>query len=52
MDTDILLGCLLVASALSLVTYLVLWSRRAINRIAANDRRSTREIVKELRRDR
>jgi hypothetical protein len=52
MDTDTLLGCLLVASALSLVTYLVLWSRRAINRIAANDRRSTREIVKELRRDR
>ena len=51
MDKDIVIGCLLVAGALGLVTYLVLWSRRAIDRIAANDRRSTREIVKELRRE-
>ena len=49
MDTDTLIGCIAVAGAVGLVTYLVLWSRRAIDRIAQSDSSTAREIVKELR---
>gem|GEM_PF-626865 len=52
MDNDAILGWMLVAGALSLITYLVLWSRRTINRIAERGLRSARQIVKELRGDR
>ena len=49
MDADILIGCIAVAGAVGLITCLVLWSRRAIDRIARSRSSSAREIVKELR---
>jgi len=49
MDGDILLGCIIAGAALGLITYLVLWSRRTIDRIAERGSRSAREIVKERR---
>ena len=48
MDFDTTLGCLLAAGALALSTVLVLWSRRAIERIARRGFRSAREIEEEL----
>ena len=47
MDTDMTIGCVLVAGALSLIAYLTLWSRRRIDWIA--DQKTTpsaREILK------
>jgi len=51
MDKDMLLGWMLVAGALGLITYLVLRSRRTIDWIAERGLRSARQIVKELRGD-
>jgi len=50
MDVNAVVGCALIAAALGLLTYLVLWSRRTIDRIAGSDGRSAREIDRELRR--
>jgi multisubunit Na+/H+ antiporter MnhF subunit len=50
MDTNALVGCIVIAAALALLTYLVLWGRRTINRIAGSGSRSAREIARELRR--
>ncbi len=47
MDADTLLGCIIVAVALGLVTFLVLWSRRSIRRIARNGLGSVRELHRE-----
>ena len=44
MDGDALLGCLVTAGALGLLTVLVLWSRRTIDRIARGGFGSVREI--------
>lgn len=52
MNTDILIGCIAVAGTVGLLTYLVWWSRRAMDRIAQSDSNSAREIVKELRGER
>ena len=51
MDKDIALGCLLVAVALVLITCLVIWSRRQIDRIAERGYGSVREITKEFNGD-
>jgi uncharacterized membrane protein YccC len=51
MDRDTILGCVVVVAALGLITYLVLWSRRTIDRIAKSGLRTAREIVRELRRE-
>ncbi|HUS92626.1 MAG TPA: hypothetical protein VM695_12290 [Phycisphaerae bacterium] len=48
MDTDALIGWIAIAAALVLLTYLVLWGRRTINRIARTGGRSAREIHREL----
>jgi hypothetical protein len=48
MNFDATLGCLLAAGALVLSTLLVVWSRRAIERIARRGFRSAREIEEEL----
>ncbi len=48
MDFNATLGCLLAAGALALSTILVVWSRRAIERIAQRGFRSAREIEEEL----
>ena len=50
MDVNAVVGCVLIVAALGLLTYLVLWSRRTIDRIAGSDGRSAREIDRELRR--
>jgi len=44
MDGDAILGCLVTAGALGLLTVLVLWSRRAIDRISRGGYGSAREI--------
>ena len=44
METDALIGCLAIFGALGLLTFLVLWSRRSIDRIACNGFGSAREL--------
>jgi hypothetical protein len=51
MDLDTLIGCLLVAGALGVLTGLVLWSRRSIERIARTGFGSVREIRDEEEHD-
>ena len=48
MDMDGIFGWIIIAVALIFVTYLVVWSRTTINRIANKKLRSIREIVKDL----
>lgn len=43
-----IVGCLIVGAALGLSTFLVLWSRRTIERIAKKGLNSAREIEKDL----
>jgi len=45
---EIVAGCLILALALGVLTYLVFWSRRTIERIARRGCGSARRIVKEL----
>ena len=49
MDGDTILGVLIITIGLGGLTYLVLWSRKTIERIAAKKLRTVREIVKELK---
>jgi len=51
-DINAILGCAVVAAAIGLITYLLLRSRRSIERIARNGFGSVREIHKELDTDR
>ena len=51
MDTDMIIGVIVVVAALGLVIYLTLWSRRTIERIAKGSGRSAREITRELNGD-
>jgi len=48
---DTLIGCLLVAGALCLLTGLVVWSHRSIERIARSGFGSVREIRDEEEHD-
>lgn len=48
MPNDALLGILIIAFGLGLMTYLILWSRKTIKRIARKQPGSLREIVKEF----
>ncbi len=52
MDTNVVVGCVIIAGALALLTFLVLWSRRSIGRIARNGYGSARELRGEVRDDR
>ena len=52
MDMNVLIGCVVIAVALTLIIALVLWSRRTINRIAKNGFRTARQTLKELNGDR
>ena len=47
MNSDVLLGCLIVAAALGLCAGLVVWARRSIDRIARRGYRTAREILRE-----
>jgi hypothetical protein len=51
MDTNVIIGSAVAISALILITALVLWSRRTINRIAKNGFRTARQTLKELNGD-
>ena len=48
MDGDTIIGLVLMVGALALLTGLVLWSRRRIDRIARNGYGSARAIEREL----
>ena len=48
MDRDSLIGCVIVVVALSAISYLVLWSRRMIDRIARKRLSSVRDILEDL----
>lgn len=48
MDTDGVIGIILIALSLGAITGLVLWSRRAIHLIGKKDLKSAREIEREL----
>ncbi len=47
-DANITIGCVVIAAALAFSTFIVLWSKRTISRIARRGDRPTREIEKEL----
>jgi len=49
MDADIVTGIVVLVLALGVLTGLVLWSRRIIERIASSDAKTAREILRELR---
>jgi hypothetical protein len=48
MDTDVVAGCILSASAMLLTVYFVLWSRKTIDRISRRGLRSARDIIREI----
>ena len=51
MDTDQLVGCILVVVSLTTIVLLTLWARRTIHRIAANGYRTARQTLKGLNGD-
>jgi len=51
-DREVAAGFTVVAAALGVLTYLVLWSRRTIERIARKGLGSAREILKDRNRER
>jgi len=51
MDIDLFLGCILIVTALGIITSLVIWSRYAIHRIAEKHLHSARDIALELHND-
>ncbi len=52
MDTDTIIGLVVIAAALGAILILMLWSRRSINHIASNGYGTARKIVRERRRGR
>lgn len=52
MNGSTLLACILIAAALTFVTYMTFWSRRTIDRIARKGTQSAREILRDLHGDR
>lgn len=52
MDGNLITGSVVVVAALVLLTYLVIWSVRAIGRIARSRSHTAREVLKELNGDR
>ena len=52
MDADSIVGWTIIAAALGFITYLLVWSRSMIERIANKRLRSIREIMKDLHNDR
>jgi hypothetical protein len=48
MELDAIAGALVLLIAISLITGLVLWSRRTVDRIARDKLRHLRDIKKEL----
>jgi len=48
MDADGIAGWIIIAAALGFITYLVVWSRSMIERIADKKLHSIRKIMKDL----
>ncbi len=48
METNAIIGCIVIVCVLVLITGLVLWSRRTVNHIARNGYRTARQTLKEL----
>ena len=48
MDRDTVIGIVLLVVSLCSILALTLWSRRLIDRIAAREAKTAREILKEL----
>lgn len=51
MDMDAVLGIIIIAGAVGLITYLTFWSKCTIERIAKKNLGSVREILKDLHDD-
>jgi hypothetical protein len=51
-ELDAIVGIVILALALSLLTFLTFWSRRAIDRIARKHLASLREVIKDMVRER
>ncbi len=47
MDTNQIIGCLIVAGALTVIVSLTVWSYRTINKIASSGYRTARQTLKE-----
>jgi len=45
MNLEIILGIIIIVGGIGFMTYLVYWSRKAINQIADKDLNSAREII-------
>ena len=48
MENDAIIGCIVITCVLVLITGLVLWSRRTVNRIERKGYRTARQTLKEL----
>ena len=48
MDKDIIIGIIIIAGAIGLITYLTFWSKRTIERIDKKKLKTAREILKDL----
>lgn len=48
MDTDIIIGIVIVTTVLAILFVLTFWSRRIINNIARTGFRTARQTLKEL----
>ena len=52
MEVDAVIGIVLLAVSLTLLTFLTFWSRRTVERIAAKHLASLREVIKDFERER
>jgi hypothetical protein len=52
LEVDAIIGMALLATSLTLLTFLTFWSRRTIERIAAKHLASLREVIKDFERER
>jgi len=48
MTRDAIIGCLLIFFALGFILYIVLWSRKTIERIKKKKLQSAREIIHDI----
>jgi len=49
MDVDLVLGLIVIGVSLCFLTYLILYSRKSIDKIANKNFTNVRQIMKELR---
>ena len=49
MDLNAVIGAAVIAAGIGFMTYLVLWSRKTIQKIAEKDLNSAREIIGDFR---